>query len=545
MNKFQKKIFSQNILFITKYLFSIIIALLASISGRNIGYFVIGLLELTVIFIISNQLLKLQRWLGQIFNSILVLLYNIQMLVLFFSTSFVTLIMLDNLSSWQALQGRAVGYGLGMIFLLLFSFLPILYVELQPNNDYNIFHFNIVSILLLIMIVCFEMMTVHVFSSNQSPIFSLYSLAQEKIEYEQLKVESRKKSDQLKSKFEKDEVPNFVEKPSNLKEKPNVILIFTEGFSQRIIDDSRNITPTVKEYQDKSISFTNYYNHTFATYRGIIGQLFSGYQLENLDKNYLVSLPMIFKEQGYQTDFINTEPRNKEFSNYLSTLGFENVIKSPITKGKSVSLDKEAYNELFKQAEEKNATNKPFFLSMYTFGTHVGMDSSDQKYGDGSDRVLNRFYEMDRSFKTFIEKFNRSKISDNTVLVFTTDHATFVDDEYIKAFPNKDRVQGDLDQVPFFIYYTGIEAQKIDVNGKNSINLAPTILDFLDYSSKNYFLGDSLFDSNEANNPYSTLFISGLTHRTTTDSKISDISEKDKKLLENQINNYYAISRTK
>ena len=55
--------------------------------------------------------------------------------------------------------------------------------------------------------------------------------------------------------------------------------------SQHIIDDERNITPNIKELQSKSLSFSNYYNHTFATYRGIIGQLYSGYQLDNSDQN--------------------------------------------------------------------------------------------------------------------------------------------------------------------------------------------------------------------------------------------------------------------
>ena len=73
----------------------------------------------------------------------------------------------------------------------------------------------------------------------------------------------------------------MLKKPNNLPESPNVILIFVEGMSQHIIDDERNIAPNIREVQSKSLNFKNYYNHTFATYAGIIGQLYSGYQLQN------------------------------------------------------------------------------------------------------------------------------------------------------------------------------------------------------------------------------------------------------------------------
>ena len=43
-------------------------------------------------------------------------------------------------------------------------------------------------------------------------------------------------------------------------QRPNVILIFTEGLSKNIIEDERNIMPNVKALQEESISFENYFN---------------------------------------------------------------------------------------------------------------------------------------------------------------------------------------------------------------------------------------------------------------------------------------------
>ena len=115
----------------------------------------------------------------------------------------------------------------------------------------------------------------------------------------------------LDSMFYKDTIGNYVSSPLQ-KKNPDVVLIFTEGLSQNIIDDERNIMPNVRMYEDKSLNFTNYYNHTAATYRGLIGQLYSGHQYNNNDENTLISLQKIMHDNGYQTTLINTEPNNQD-----------------------------------------------------------------------------------------------------------------------------------------------------------------------------------------------------------------------------------------
>jgi membrane-anchored protein YejM (alkaline phosphatase superfamily) len=119
---------------------------------------------------------------------------------------------------------------------------------------------------------------------------------------------------------------NFRKKPDNLTENPNVVIIFTEGLSQNIVTDDRNIMPNVSELEKKSLFFENYYNHTFPTYRGLIGQLFSGYQLQNYDENTLISVQEAFRKKGYHTSIINTEPLNLNFASFLESLGVDDVV---------------------------------------------------------------------------------------------------------------------------------------------------------------------------------------------------------------------------
>jgi hypothetical protein len=64
--------------------------------------------------------------------------------------------------------------------------------------------------------------------------------------------------------------------------KPNIIIIFTEGFSAEVLDVYNNLdlnlTPNLNKLYERSLVFNNYYNHTAATYRGLRGQMISGYQ---------------------------------------------------------------------------------------------------------------------------------------------------------------------------------------------------------------------------------------------------------------------------
>ena len=132
-----KELYYLKNLFLIKYLFSLIISLLAISSTKDFGYTIISLIELSLIFFLSNFFIKRFQVITQIFNSVLLLLYNTQILVLNFGTSYVTLTMVDNISSWEALGGRAFIYGFAILLLLFFSFLPINKIELLDTSKFK------------------------------------------------------------------------------------------------------------------------------------------------------------------------------------------------------------------------------------------------------------------------------------------------------------------------------------------------------------------------------------------------------------------------
>ena len=150
---------------------------------------------------------------------------------------------------------------------------------------------------------------------------------------------------------------------------------------------------------------------------------------------------------------------------------------------------------MFESLSEGAADGQPQFVACYTFSTHVGNDAPEGYYfGDGENRLLNRFHYCDTAFGEFMEKLHDSGLAGNTLVVFTADHATYVDDEYILSFyPENTRYDVFCDTMPLMFYYEGITPEVIDAGGRNSLDLAPTVLDYLDIDTPNYFLGTSLF----------------------------------------------------
>ena len=185
----------------------------------------------------------------------------------------------------------------------------------------------------------------------------------------------------------------------------NVILIFAEGMSSEVI--SEKLTPHTFELRDRSVSFENYYNHTAATFRGIRGQLISGFQLlggsyggqgiaeinkKAVDEHFkgrTESLPLILRKNGYQTVFLSPHPESDNFQTFVKGIGFDEVIGSKTAQNWS---DRRLYENLFAEAQRLAERKRPFFLATYVLGTHVGLDSPDVKYDDGKNSFLNKFY---------------------------------------------------------------------------------------------------------------------------------------------------------
>lgn len=260
-----------NILVFAKYGFSIILIILATYR-LSYRYSVMALLELACVFIISNTISDRRiRW---ILNSLMMLLLNVQMALMIYGHSYLTLIYLENVRSIQDLSGRVFTYLLTVTVVIFLSFLPVKRMKIKAPY----------FIVYVIIIFSMEMFALIKTSGIYSPFFAYYNLGKQ-IHNQQEVISLVKQIEVKPEEFYKESIKDYISMDPNLPASPNIVLIFTEGLSQQIVEDDRNIMPNVEFYEQNSLKFNNYYNQTAATYRGLRSQLYSGYQLLNYDKN--------------------------------------------------------------------------------------------------------------------------------------------------------------------------------------------------------------------------------------------------------------------
>ena len=318
-------------------------------------------------------------------------------------------------------------------------------------------------------------------------------------------------------------------------EKPNIIIIFTEGFSARTTsvysNKYENITPNLKEFSENNATMLveNFYNHTAATYRGLHGQLCSLYpflgggeywfenDFLNLSKINYKCLPHILKNNGYETTYLNMHYKDESGNDdMVSHFGFDTILSgedlshiylSGINKIKSQYLsDHQSYKVLENYLKSKeNMNQKPFLLTTYTVETHafLDIDMDGIAYKDGKNNILNTIHNLDDAFGKFWEYFKSSKYFKNTIIVFTSDHAHYYGKEYInlmQEYGEKNYHRVFIDKVPLLIYSPSVKLPKrFDAQQATSVDLAPTILNLLNVNNeKNAFIGHSILEKNRS-----------------------------------------------
>lgn len=523
---------------IFKYVFFLILFLQVTYIYTKPILILVGFVELALVLLVSGYIVSRNKLLGHLINFILLLIIGIEIIVYRFAGNYVSLIMVTNLESIQGISGKTILYLLYIVPFIVALCIPTPKIEGRFYKSFS--KCGLVCVLLFTEFVVWNS------GGNASPIensillFRNIYARQER--YNKIAQSGNFDFGMLDSMFYKDTIGNYISFPLQ-KKNPDVVLIFTEGLSQNIIDDERKIMPNVRMYEDRSFNFINYYNHTAATYRGLIGQLYSGHQYNNNDENTLISLQKIMHDNGYQTTLINTEPNNQDFTNYLKTLDFDRIVTSNNTD--TWLRDDEAYELLGNEVKECYENSKPDFIVIYTFGTHATFDESNVKYGDGKNGLLNRFANVDYYFGEFMRNFENNEKYNDLVVVFTTDHCTYEDEDFIRTFePSYTREDYFCDQIPLLIWNNKIEAQEINAEGRNSLCFAPTLLDFLDIDGDNYFLGDSLFKDNDVNNLIDKVYaIPDEEHyRITSESGISELDEAEFNIVNPIIKGYLSYT---
>jgi hypothetical protein len=314
--------------------------------------------------------------------------------------------------------------------------------------------------------------------------------------------------------------------------RPNVIVIFTEGLSARLIGvyggTHPGLTPNIDEFAHKGMRVDDYFNHTAATYRALQGQLDSGYPEaggkgeavswegpegnEKLARTRYQTVPLLLRQAGYRSYFFSPHADTVTLNTMIRAIGFdavfnlESAVKVSPRYGEKLLFgsinDVSLFDEMvdFLKVNEGDAKKRPMFVGAYNIGTHAFMDRVDgaEPYGDGSNKVLNRVHDFDIAFGRFLTYFFASPYSKNTILILTSDHASFPEPAYreVVVEPFKPYF---VDRIPLIIYDPGhVLPAEYDVSGRTSVDFAPTLMQLLGVkTANNSFVGNTLFEPSE------------------------------------------------
>ena len=316
----------------------------------------------------------------------------------------------------------------------------------------------------------------------------------------------------------------YKKKPSlnnNQKQKPNVIVFFTESLSALKLgcygSPHENISPNIDRFAKQSLIIQSYYNHVSPTVRGIIGQLCSSYPEFGYHtwKNYKLqpppsySLPMIFVEEGYNTMYFSAcAPEATYLEAQLKNIGFKktyfnNTFGENFLNGEKGLLQSSDYSDhqmmrgLIEFLKYNPAKAKPFLIGVSNIETHVDLDVSQDgyKYSNTSSSVLNTSYNFDHAFGTFWNYFKKSKYYKNTIVILTADHAHFPSIKFAQmAGEGFNKLY--CDEIALIIYNPIKKLHGRYAAYSTSIDFAPSVIEMMDFKNRETpFLGQSIFSN--------------------------------------------------
>ena len=297
--------------------------------------------------------------------------------------------------------------------------------------------------------------------------------------------------------------------------KPNVIIFFVEGFSARTLgvynQAFTELTPNLDAFAKKSLVVDHYYNHTAATYRGILGQLCSWYPYQEKSQARYLCLNDILKANGYETFFGTSEKASAtRIDETTTSLGFDHVMTAdnfskdylgnqPLARGDALSDTQ--FGQALVQFTQNPLSQKPFLVTLYNLGTHAFIDvaNNELKYKDGTNYSLNTIHNFDAAFGNFWNHFKNSPLAKNTIIIVTADHAHYAEKTYTSIITDPNYQKLFIDQIPLLIYDPSAPPRIYDARDATSINFTPSLLDYLKLKPlQDPFIGNSLFTDTPA-----------------------------------------------
>lgn len=294
--------------------------------------------------------------------------------------------------------------------------------------------------------------------------------------------------------------------------KYNVIIIVVESLSAEFMGkfgNQQNITPNLDKLADESILFTNLYAVGTRTVRGLEAITLSvpptpgSSIIRRLDNQGLFNISTIFKERGYEVNFIfGGYSYFDNLQNYFQGNGYKIIDRANLTSSE-ISFaniwgvaDEDILIKSLEIADQNYASGKMSFSLIMTTSNHrpysFPAGRIDLPSGGGRSAAVKY---TDYAIGKFIELAKTHPWFDKTIFVITADHCA--------SSAGKTDLPINKYQIPLLIYAPKILKPQIVNNLASQIDIVPTILGLMNFSYNSKFFGQDIL-----NNPANRAFIS-------------------------------------
>ena len=223
-------------------------------------------------------------------------------------------------------------------------------------------------------------------------------------------------------------------------QRPNVLLLILESFSTKVVTSlggQWDAAPNFNRLAREELTFTNFYANGDRSDKGLVS-IISGYPAqpttsiikEHSKTESLPSLFDVFNKLDYKTSFyyggdmnfanMNSYFHNAEVQYIISDRNFNAKLRNSKWGVHDEHLFKKLYEDLVLE-------DSLFFNVVFTLSSHDPFDVPMDPVFVGNDRgtkYLNSVYYTDSCLIDFIEKFKKTDLWNNTLVILVADHGS-------------------------------------------------------------------------------------------------------------------------
>lgn len=289
--------------------------------------------------------------------------------------------------------------------------------------------------------------------------------------------------------------------------KINVVVFILESWGSFYLDSfggkGFGATPYFDRLASEGLRFTRFFSHGSRSIEGIQATLSSFPVLkglpplgDGLESLGVTKIGHVLQQAGYDTYFLQSAPRRSfrldsvagalGFGHYFGAEDYPRVLDYGKAEFPQFGWDYDALHYLSGRLHDHE---KPFFAVFYSGTTHAPFVLPPRflkREGHGNENetgFLNTLYYADWSVGEFVERSKKEPWFDNTVFIFTADHAypAFRSFDFLGRY-----------EIPLLIYAPKLIKNGVSERVGSHLDILPTAFDLAGLRENTAFFGHSL-----------------------------------------------------